>query len=90
MPANIVCYSLPNGATSQFGPIPIHFLEEVTRLGMEQGGWPAIPGNPGFDNDNIWSRLFEILGSRNNVDNFVITDQEINSVKGVVSQWRFK
>ncbi|GKU12195.1 hypothetical protein FLAG1_11670 [Fusarium langsethiae] len=77
---------LRNGATSQFGPIPIHFLEEVNRLGIEQGGWPAIPGNPEFDNDNLWSRLFEVLGSRDNVDNFVITDEEINAIKGVLMQ----
>ncbi|KAH7191785.1 uncharacterized protein B0J16DRAFT_379674 [Fusarium flagelliforme] len=81
-----VCWGDIMHCAGGVGPIPIHFLEEVNRLGIEQGVWPAIPGNPGFDNGNIWSRLFEVLGSHNDVDNFVITDEEINAVECVLMQ----
>lgn len=46
--------------------------------------WPKIPGNPDFDNRNLFTRMMECLGSQTNDINFVITNGDLNKVKGQV------
>lgn len=63
----------------------MRFFQEIIRLGKEYGGYSNIPGNPGFNDGNLWNRLFEILGSQTNFVNFVVAHTDINAVKGRVS-----
>lgn len=63
----------------------MRFFQEIVRLGQEYGGFSNIPGNPGFNDGNLWNRLFEILGSQTNFLNFVVVHKDINAVKGKVS-----
>lgn len=50
----------------------------------ENLAWPIIPGNPAYTDNNLFSRIFECLGSRINSLSFVVTAREINAVKGRV------
>ncbi|RKK93244.1 hypothetical protein BFJ68_g15612 [Fusarium oxysporum] len=74
--------TLESGAAPLYGNIPLHFFEEIIRLGVDHGGYNEIPGNPGFDDQSLWNRLYECLGSQTNFVNFVITHVDINTVKG--------
>jgi hypothetical protein len=76
---------LTSGAVPLHGPVAIRFFQEIIRLGEEYGGYSTIPGNPGFNDGNLWNRLFEILGSQTNFANFVVAHTDINAVKGRVS-----
>ncbi|KAL6401421.1 hypothetical protein AUP68_15291 [Ilyonectria robusta] len=71
-----------SGAKSLYGPIAIEFFEEILVLGANSDMWPKIPGNPDFDNRNLFSRMMECLGSQTNDINFVITTSDLNQVKG--------
>jgi hypothetical protein len=77
--------SLRSGATSRFTSIPLRFFEDIIRLGEDYGGFPPITGNPRFRSQNVWNRLFEILGSQTNILNFVIAHADIKGVKDGVS-----
>ncbi|KAH6957703.1 hypothetical protein BKA56DRAFT_562252 [Ilyonectria sp. MPI-CAGE-AT-0026] len=76
--------TLWSGAKSLYGPIAIEFFEEILVLGADSDMWPKIPGNPDFDNRNLFSRMMECLGSQTNDINFVITTSDLNQVKGKV------
>ncbi|OBS25926.1 hypothetical protein FPOA_06459 [Fusarium poae] len=79
---------LTSGARSMYGPIPIGFFEEIIRLGEDDEGdsYARISGNPHFRDGNLWNRIFECLGSYENIENFMITYADINLVKGQLMQ----
>ncbi|KAM5348614.1 hypothetical protein ACJ41O_008438 [Fusarium nematophilum] len=77
---------LESGRKSAYGPVPIEFFEEIMTLGADDQSWPTIPGNPGFDSGNLFTRIMEYLGSQTNDRNFVIADATLNLIKGQLMQ----
>ncbi|KAG8361863.1 hypothetical protein FVEN_g217 [Fusarium venenatum] len=79
---------LTSGARSMYGPVPIHFFEEIIRLGEDDNGdsYARISGNPRFRDGNLWNPIFECLGSYENIRNFMITYLDINIIKGQLMQ----
>ncbi|EWG55818.1 hypothetical protein FVEG_17600 [Fusarium verticillioides 7600] len=76
---------LRSGAQSQYHGIPVRFFEEALRLGRLRGRFPHISGrDDAFDDQNLLTRVFECLGSRDNFRNFVIVVGPINAIKGRV------
>ncbi|KAG7419803.1 hypothetical protein Forpe1208_v003472 [Fusarium oxysporum f. sp. rapae] len=80
---------LASGRQAASGATPIAFFEGIPSLGeldRFRKHWPEIPGNPNFDNANLFDRLFECLGSYTNKRNFVVTEKLLNVVKGAIMQ----
>ncbi|KAG9495650.1 hypothetical protein J7337_012204 [Fusarium musae] len=76
-----------NGAQSEYHGIPARFWEEALRLGALHGGFPRIEGrSSALSDQNLVSRMFDCLGSRDNFRNFVIVARPINAVKGRLMQ----
>ncbi|KAH6871830.1 hypothetical protein B0T10DRAFT_590612 [Thelonectria olida] len=78
--------TLRSGSKPLYGPVPIEFFEEILVLGADDAWWPEIPGNPDYDDGNLFSRLMECLGSQTNDMNFAVAVQDINWVKGKLMQ----
>lgn len=64
--------------------MPIQFFEGILTIGANHFDWPEIPGNPDYDDGNLFSRIMERLGSQTNDMNFAVTIGELNWVKGKV------
>ncbi|KAF7544087.1 hypothetical protein G7Z17_g10230 [Cylindrodendrum hubeiense] len=73
---------LHSGARSRFGPVPIEFFESILTIGAKDFEWPPIPGNPDYEDGNIFNRLMECLGSQTNAINFAVAAGDLNYVKG--------
>ncbi|KAJ4245449.1 hypothetical protein NW762_013958 [Fusarium torreyae] len=82
---------LPNGERSTYGPIPIHFWTSMEHLSL--GSLPNAPGLPGgrqLEQDRIFERAYECLGSISNDQVFMLVDVDINAAKNFVlrfNQW---
>ncbi|KAL5586794.1 hypothetical protein FOBRF1_016664 [Fusarium oxysporum] len=80
---------LASGRQAASGAISIAFFAGIPSLGeldrFRKHG-PEIPGNPNFNNANLFDRLFECLGSYTNDRNFVVTEKLLNVVEGAIMQ----
>ncbi|RSL94203.1 hypothetical protein CDV31_014405 [Fusarium ambrosium] len=78
---------LGSGRRSQYGPIPISLFEYMMQIAQEDGWeWPPIPSSELYASGNLFNRIMECLGSKQNEATLVVTIRDINYVKTYLMQ----
>ncbi|KAF4437569.1 hypothetical protein F53441_13000 [Fusarium austroafricanum] len=78
-------FALPNGERSTYGPIPIEiwtFMEHASLGSLPNA--PGVPGGRELEEDRVFERAYECLGSISNDQVFMIADIDINAAKNYV------